>query len=346
MPLFPSSLEPFHILVFNLTTKVIYKDFVTTAFDFNQKFSSYNVAVVFNDYVLTYGGDFLNLTYLYTHKLSTLGLIRVSIILSFRFNYTSSSYDLSISSSYVITSPTSMNVKTMLISNGVVLMQMHNTCTLRLHGQNVNYHDYLDPYILQKDILEFFYFSNSYYILFTKGLIRATIDEVNGVFLSTSFTDILPYNLYQLTFGISLDILFIPGTPYIYKARCINQTVYSSGTCVSYTCTVPDCDVCPLTASTCESCANGLTKNDYFTCVQVMNVTSPPAPIAPIVPIVPISPANTTNNASTPVANTTIFTPPSNFTANSTNSPTNDSTNSPINGSANGSVDSNTSLPL
>ena len=75
VPLFPSSFEPFHLLAFRLTTKVAYKGVVTTAFDFNQTFGSYNVAVICKRYTFVKSGDFLNFTYYYIHKLNTLGLV-------------------------------------------------------------------------------------------------------------------------------------------------------------------------------------------------------------------------------------------------------------------------------
>ena len=65
-----------------------------------------------------------------------------------------------------------MDVQTMLIANGVVLMQLSSNFALRLWGgQHVNYHNYSDPYIQQNQILDFFYIFNRYYILFTKGLL-------------------------------------------------------------------------------------------------------------------------------------------------------------------------------
>lgn len=222
---------------------------------------------------MNYGGDFVNLTYVYIHKLSILGLIQVNITLSFRYNFTSSTYDLSVSSSSLITNFLSMNVKTMLIANRLVLMQMQ-TSSLRSYGNLVNFLDYFDINIMNNQILNFFYVFNTYYLLFTKGLITLTIDDFSGLFLSSTLVSSLPSDAYQLVFGTSLDILFVPSTPYIYKAKCLNQTSFSTGTCVSYNCSVPNCALCPLTANTCGTCASGFTRTDTFTCVDLTaNIT-------------------------------------------------------------------------
>lgn len=244
--------------------------------------------------MLAYGGNFVNLTYVYIHKLSTLGLIEINITLSFKYNYTSSTYDLSISSSSLITNSLSMNVQTMLVANQLVLMQMQNISTLRSYGKFVNFIDYFDLNILNNRILDFFYVFNTYYVLFTNGLITLSIDEVSGAFLFSTLVNTLPNNLYQLTFGVSLDILFVPGTPYIYKAKCLNQTAYSAGICVSYSCAVANCGFCPLTANTCETCANGFTRTDNYTCIgSTANITATNSSL-------------TTNNTSSP-ANSTSF---------------------------------------
>lgn len=161
-----------------------------------------------------------------------------------------------------------MNVQTMLIANGLVLMQMKSTSTLRSYGKLINFLDYFDFNILNNGILDFFYVFDTYYVLFTKGLVALTIDELSGIFLLSTSINTLPINAYELTFGANIDLLFVPGTPYIYKAKCLNQTAFSAGTCVSYNCSVPNCDLCPLTASTCGTCASGFTRTDAFTCVD------------------------------------------------------------------------------
>lgn len=174
---------------------------------------------------------------------------------------------------------------------------MHSTFTLRLYSRTVNYNDYFDPNILQNDILEFFYIFNTYYILYTRGLIKATIDEINGIFLYTTLVNTLPINPYQLTFGVNLDTLFIPGTPYLYKAKCLNQTAYSAGTCTNYYCSVVNCDICPLTANTCQACSAGFTRTDSFTCIDpAVNTANTTGTIPP---------SNTTTNPTT--SNTSTF---------------------------------------
>lgn len=168
-------------------------------------------------------------------------------------------------------------------------MQMQSTYMLRLYGQIVSYNDYFDPYILHNDILDFFYIFNTYYILFTKGLVKVTIDEVNSNILFTNLVNTLPVNFYQLTFGVNLDTLFVPGTPYLYKAKCPNQASYSNGTCVRYNCSVANCDLCPMTANTCQTCSNGFTITDSFTCISSpINTTSPTT-----------NPTNSSSNTST-----------------------------------------------
>lgn len=79
-----------------------------------------------------------------------------------------------------------------------------------------------DPYIQKSQILDFFYFINTYYILYTNGLLELSIDAANCVLISTTLVSKLPTNSYQLAFGTNIDILLVPGTSNIYKAKCPN----------------------------------------------------------------------------------------------------------------------------
>jgi hypothetical protein len=129
----------------------------------------------------------------------------------------------------------------MLIANGVVLMQTQTTYNLLLFGQQMNFNDYVDSYIQQYPILAFFYAYNTYYILFTQGLISAQIDAANSAFIATTLIATLPNNNYKLVFSGALDALYISGHPYIYKSNCLNQSAYQS-TCLPYICQVPNCN--------------------------------------------------------------------------------------------------------
>lgn len=89
-----------------------------------------------------------------------------------------------------------MNVQTMLTANQLILMQMQTTSTLRSYGKLINFVDYLDINIANNQILRFFYVFNTYYALFTKGLVALSIDEISGAFLLSTLINILPNNHY------------------------------------------------------------------------------------------------------------------------------------------------------
>lgn len=136
------------------------------------------------------------------------------------------------------------------MANGRALIQL-NSFKILPYVENLNLDIKQDQYIQNNQVLGFFYMTDTYYILFTKGWLAAEFNADGSILMATQLIKDLPSNLYQLSFGLNFDILFIPGTPYLYKAKCFNQAFYSIDTCISYSCSVANCNHCPLTSTTC-----------------------------------------------------------------------------------------------
>lgn len=187
--------------------------------------------------------------------------MQVNIIVTFKYDPSQSKFDFYTNSNYNIIKVLSEDIQKITIANDVVMMQYY-TSKLLLYVENVGLDEKEDLYIQKSQILDFFYAFDAYYILFTDGLLRVSIDKISGAFLDTTLVNKLNSDNYQLVFGTNNDILYIPETEYLFKAKCINQTVYSMGKCISYTCDVANCKSCSFVDKRCETCADGFIKYD------------------------------------------------------------------------------------
>ena len=114
----------------------------------------------------------------------------------------------------------------------------------------------------------FFYKFNSFYLLQSLGLIRISFTSFTNSIAFLSLVSALPYNTYNLVFGSTIDIVYIPGTPYIYKAGlCMNQSLYNGvNSCNSYTCQSVNCSSCSMSSGICSICKAGFTRDEGYQC--------------------------------------------------------------------------------
>ena len=257
----------------NTTIKATYKGIINIPFDLVATFGSgaYCTAVAFNQSFISYGGDYINITYSYFQSVQSatgLNLISVTVTATFLYNYYSLSYDLTASSNYASVGSLGYTVINMMMANGVLLMQEQAGGLMIQYGKAIGIVPYYDPSIGINPILNFFIYGGTYYILFSGGLVSVILSLPNAQIISSSLVSSLPTASYRLIFNSVLDILYVFSTPIVYKSPCIGQSIYdvTVGKCVGYNCTVVGCKQCVLTANTCGICDTGYTWGEDLKC--------------------------------------------------------------------------------
>ena len=88
--------------------------------------------------------------------------------------------------------------------------------------------------------------------------------------LFVSVVSSLPKNSYYLGFGTTIDALYIPNFPYIYKAgKCFNQTIFNGkSSCNSYVCKNLNCLSCSMSSGVCSICKPSFVRDDLYQCVN------------------------------------------------------------------------------
>lgn len=102
------------------------------------------------------------------------------------------------------------------------------------------------------------------YMLTTTGLLRINIDSNSELMTFVSLISPLPLNRnYQIASMLGFDIFYVQNGPYIYKTgSCVGQTITSNNSvCVAYSCSDPNCLLCPINNVTCGTCKNGFVRN-------------------------------------------------------------------------------------
>lgn len=309
-----SNTIPFHIVVLSQTIKVAYKGMITTAFDVVSAYGVglYITASAFKQWSLGFGGDYINITYNYFQSIKSSGgmsLIRIAVALSFRYNFASQSYDLTTGLSFVFIGSLAYTVTSMMMANGVLLMQEQGGGLMIQYGSAIGTPAYYDPSIGASPIFNFFINGGIYYILFSGGLVSVNLSLFNANILSSSLVSSLPTASYRLIFSSLLNVLYAPSTQVIYKSTCIGQFGYDVvGNCVSYNCMVAGCKECKLTANTCGLCDTGYTWGEDLKCSVGTTAIYPTILITPPTAnstTIPSNPTTTTGNTTTTPVNTT-----------------------------------------
>ena len=123
-----SNTNPYHIVVLSQTIKVAYKDIITNVFDVVSLYGTgANItASTFYQWSLSFGGDYINITYYYFQSIkSSLGmqLISIAVPLTFKYNFTSQTYDLTTGCTTTLIGSLGYTITSMMMANGVLLMQ-------------------------------------------------------------------------------------------------------------------------------------------------------------------------------------------------------------------------------
>ena len=125
--------------------------------------------------------------------------------------------------STIFNSPDRINK--LLLTNSLILMQSNSTGTMYLYSITALSMGIVDAAIPKNEAFSFFNKFNSFYILQSYGLLSVTYSSGINTLSFVNVVSTLPYNTYRLVFGKNLDILYVPNTPFIYKAgKCMNQT--------------------------------------------------------------------------------------------------------------------------
>ena len=167
----------------------------------------------------------------------------MTISFTFTYNYISVAYDISFTSGYSVVKSFTDIVSTMLTANGLTLMQLQNgSLMMNYNGQTSNI--FTDPrFSSTNPILSLIYDDSSYYVLYSSGL--AQIQFNSFIILSYSGSTsvaVLPNNSYDYVLGSSLNVLYVPYTPLIYKGVCEGQSSSNTlGGCSSYNCMDSNC---------------------------------------------------------------------------------------------------------
>lgn len=152
------------------------------------------------------------------------------------------------------------------MANGVLLMQVSNGELSLMCGSTLG-SPFMDSNIGSSPVLKFTYFENTYYILYSKGIVVANFSTNTASFTSsTTLQSSFPNNTYRITQGSIVTVFYTPLSSYIYKMGCSGQYNWIFSTCTSYSCADSNCDSCPLTSNTCGICANGYIRKDTFVC--------------------------------------------------------------------------------
>jgi hypothetical protein len=244
------------------------------------------------------------------------------------YNFTSSSYDLTLGSASLKLANLNYLVTRMFITNYVLLMQTETGGLLLHYNLATGSIQYNDPYVTSYPVQQFLYLSGAYYILYSTGLISISFNTNTAQFIGSSLMLTLPKNTYGFNYGTVLNVLYIPLTPYIYKTSCPDHNYDNgAGTCISYNCQVPNCIQCHLTNVTCAVCDKGYVRNENLTCSIQSNITnSTNTSSNNTVPANATSSTTATGNATNSTVNSTNTTSMVN-TTNVTNTSTNNTSN-------------------
>lgn len=185
-------------------------------------------------------------------------------------NYTTSTYQLV----YSLTKSSVFNLTTtidkMMILYSLLLMQSNSTGTIYFYDVASQKMGIVDNLIPKNEIFSFFYKFSTYYLLQSYGLVQVSYSSSLNKISFVRVVSSLPYNTYYIGFGTTIDALYIPNFPYIYKAgKCFNQTIFDgTSSCTSYLCKNLNCLSCSMSSAVCSICKQGFIRDDLYLCVN------------------------------------------------------------------------------
>jgi hypothetical protein len=186
----------------------------------------------------------LYLTVGYLQTVSGVGLVKTIISFTFTYNFTALAYDISFTSSYSVVKPFTDAVASMIMANGLTMMQLQNG-SLMVHYNNQSSNAFADPrFSATNPILSLVFDNGSYFVLYSSGLAQLLVDTTGAVpsYSGSSPVAVLPNNTNHYVLGSLLNILYIPYTPYIYKGVCQGQSSNNNmDGCSSYPCSDSNC---------------------------------------------------------------------------------------------------------
>jgi hypothetical protein len=272
----PSQYSPLHLLVFTQGIKVAFRSIIYTGFNLQSITGSGQCsAAVLLLQSSTYRVDYIILSFTYLLAVAPVGLVSVNIGLTLQFDAISSSYSLTVSSSYQMVASFSANVAKMTIANGLVLLQLQDG-SLMIYSSStgqISPAPFWDASIGTNPNSSLMYANNAFYVLYSSGLIKLNIVSIQyqGSVLISS----LPNNTYRAMLGPLVDILYVSGTPFLYKGDCDGQFYKDAmGGCSPYVCDANNCLECVFVGSTCSLCTAGYIRSDSLVCViQIDNLS-------------------------------------------------------------------------
>lgn len=137
----------------------------------------------------------------------------------------------------------------MMQSNTTGITSIYDT-SQRMMGSTAN--------IPLNETFSFFYIYNTYYVLQSTGLCRLTYDSSARTLSLSIVVTSLPYNTYGINFGSIINPFYTPNLPFLYRAGpCSGNSLYSGGSCNSYSCSIQNCQSCGVVQTYCDNCSYG-----------------------------------------------------------------------------------------
>lgn len=183
----------FHILIGNNTIKVYYKGILTNLTSFTSYFNgSYCLAATYHTFTKTTQTDQISFAVKFILSLSNSSVFSAWVTLNFLFNYTSNDFDLhsnifTPTQMYTFSSPITL----VLISRFILLMQSNSTGNTAIYDLNMGMAG-TTVGIPQNQIFKLLSYSNIFYILESKGLIKLIYNPSTVTLSSDIVVSILP----------------------------------------------------------------------------------------------------------------------------------------------------------